>query len=50
VVFVLSLGIIPWEINNQVLGWLWLLNVVMFGGLGHLLISEKQPARSTVAA
>ena len=47
-ILLLSMGITPWEISDQMLGALWLLSCVMFAGLGYLLQSDSQPA-STAA-
>jgi hypothetical protein len=41
--FVLSSGLIPWEISQQVLAGLWILSCVMFAGLGYLLQSDSRP-------
>lgn len=49
VVFILSLGFIPWEISSKLLAVLWTMSCVMFAGLGYLLQSNPQPAGPTTA-
>lgn len=42
ILMLLSMGLFSWEMNYPVVNWMWLLSVVMFAGLGHLLKSEVQ--------
>ena len=50
ILMLLSTGLIPLEISNQVLASAWMLSVVMFAGLGTLLKSGAQPVHSTGTA
>jgi hypothetical protein len=47
--FVLSSGLIPLELSNQVLAGLWILSCVMFAGLGYLLQSDSRQADNAAA-
>jgi hypothetical protein len=45
-----SLGIGPWEPGIQVFAYLWILTIIMFAGLGYLLLSSPSSVQKAAAA